>query len=316
MKVLVTGADGFVGSLLVKRLAEHGHEITGAVRPSPTTSEELARREALGDMPTIPLELQDPDSIDRTIRQNWDAVIHMAAVSSGSEAQKDPMKAWEINALGTARLAHGLGQAKVAGGDPLFFFVSTAEVYGAGSEKIRVETDPVRPLSPYAASKLAAEVACMEVHRRTGLRVVVARPFPHIGPGQDTRFVVPAFLERIRLAKKINAPVVKVGRIDPVRDFTHVADVVMAYALLIEAGRPGEIYNVACGNATSVRDLFFMLSDALEHRVIPEEDPDLIRPVDIPYLVGDSTKLRNQTGWEPAIPLEQTIREIVDAEAN
>ncbi len=316
MKVLVTGADGFVGSLLVNRLAEHGHEITGAVRPSPTTSEELARREALGDMPTIALELQDPDSIDRTIRQNWDAVIHMAAVSSGSQAQKDPMKAWEINALGTARLAHGLGQAKVAGGDPLFLFVSTAEVYGAGSEKMRLETDPVRPVSPYAASKLAAEVACMEVHRRTGLRVVVARPFPHIGPGQDTRFVVPAFLERIRFAKEINAPVVKVGRMDPVREFIHVADVVQAYTLLIELGTPSEIYNVACGRATSVRDLFFMLSDALEHRVIPEEDPDLIRPVDIPYLVGDSTKLRDQTGWEPAISLEQTIREIVDAEAN
>jgi GDP-4-dehydro-6-deoxy-D-mannose reductase len=103
---------------------------------------------------------------------------------------------------------------------------------------------------------------------------------------------------------------------DPVREFIHVADVVQAYTLLIELGTPSEIYNVACGRATSVRDLFFMLSDALEHRVIPEEDPDLIRPVDIPYLVGDSTKLRDQTGWEPAISLEQTIREIVDAEAN
>jgi GDP-4-dehydro-6-deoxy-D-mannose reductase len=277
---------------------------------------EETRRETLSDVPNLSLELLDRDSIDRATSESWDAVIHMAAVSSGTQAHKDPMKTWEVNALGTACLAYGLGQAKLAGGDPLFLLVSTAEVYGAGSEERRVETDPVQPVSPYAASKLAAEIACLEVHRRTGLRVVVARPFPHIGAGQDTRFVVPAFLERIRFAKKINAPVVKVGRVDPVREFMHVSDVVIAYTLLIEKGAPGGIYNVACGRATSVRDLFFMLSDAVQHRVIPEGDHELIRPVDIPYLVGDSSKLRAETGWEPSISLEQTIREIVDAEAN
>ncbi|UCD25675.1 MAG: GDP-mannose 4,6-dehydratase [Gemmatimonadota bacterium] len=316
MKVLVTGADGFVGSLLVRRLAELGHETVAAVRPSDAMPRELARRDALGDVPMIELEVLDSDSVRRAVDRNWDVIVHMAAVSSGSQAQRDPMSAWHVNAVGTARIAYGLGAAKAAGGDPLLLFVSTAEVYGAGSEASRVETDVAQPVSPYAASKLAAEVACLETSRRTGLRVVIARPFPHIGPGQDERFVVPAFLERIRFAKKIDAPVVKVGRIAPVREFTHVVDVVSAYALLIDKGRAGEVYNVSCGRATSVRDIFFMISDALGHRVIPEEDHELIRPVDIPYLVGDSSKLRVETGWKPTISLEETIREIVDAEAN
>ena len=316
MKILVTGADGFVGSLLAMRLAEQGHNVTGALKPSAVSQVDQARRDALSGLRTVPLDLDDAESMSCVIAEGWEVVVHLAAVSSGADAKRDPLAAWLVNTVGSARLSDALGQAKIAGEDPLLLFVSTAEVYGAGLETMHVETDPVLPISPYAASKLAAEVACLEVHRRTGLRVVVARPFPHIGPGQDTRFVVPAFLERIRFAKQIDAPVVKVGRIDPVREFTHVSDVVMAYTLLIEKGAPGEVYNVACGRATSVRDLFFMLSDAVQHRVIPEEDHDLIRPVDIPYLVGDSSKLRAETGWEPSISLEETIREIVDAEAN
>ena len=316
MKILVTGADGFVGSLLAMRLAEQGHNVTGALKPSAVSQVDQARRDALSGLRTVPLDLDDAESMSCVIAEGWEVVVHLAAVSSGADAKRDPLAAWLVNTVGSARLSDALGQAKIAGEDPLLLFVSTAEVYGAGLETMHVETDPVLPISPYAASKLAAEVACLEVHRRTGLRVVVARPFPHIGPGQDTRFVVPAFLERIRFASKINAPVVKVGRIDPVREFTHVSDIVKAYTLLIEKGAPGEVYNVACGRATSVRDLFFMLSDAVQHRVIPEEDHDLIRPVDIPYLVGDSSKLRAETGWEPSISLEETIREIVDAEAN
>lgn len=318
MKVLVTGADGFVGASLTRSLRKLGHDVTAAVRQVAVTEEQRARQKGLGGIGIVtqPLELLDGASIREVVGAGWDAVIHLAAVSSVADSERDPEKAWGTNTMGTVRLANELGLATLGGADPLLLLVSTAEVYGSGSTAPRRESDPVNPVSSYAASKLAAEVAVLEVHRRTGLRVIVARPFPHTGPGQDNRFVVPAFLERIRFAREIGAPVVKVGRIDPVREFMHVGDVIAAYEAVLAHGRCGEIYNVSCGRAVSIRELFFMLSDAVGYRVIPESDHDLMRPVDIPHLVGDSTKLRNETGWEPRMTLEQAIREMVDAEAD
>src|SRR4029077_15418671 len=138
---------------------------------------------------------------------------------------------------------------------------STAEVYGPCDEaRPRCETDPIAPASPYAASKAGDETAPLEAWRRTGLGVVVTRAFAHTGPGQDARFVVPAFAERLRAAKRIGAPVVKGGNLEPVREFLHVRDVVDAYARLLVKGQPGEIYNIASGQAVSLEDLFDRLA--------------------------------------------------------
>jgi GDP-4-dehydro-6-deoxy-D-mannose reductase len=313
MKVLVTGADGFVGSLLVRRLLDEGHDVTGGTRAEAVSEAERRRRNSLPDVRRRSLELLDGASVREALFEGWDAVVHLAAVSSVDDARRAPIAAWDVNATGSARIAYAMAESKVAGEDPLLVLVSTAEVYGSGPPLPRVETDPVRPVSAYAASKLAAEVACLEVHRSTGLRVVVARPFPHVGGGQDTRFVVPAFLERLRWAKQNGAPVVKVGRTDPIREFMHVNDVVDAYLAILERSTPGEVYNVASGRAVSVKEIFFMLADAVGHRAIPESDTKLTRPADIEYLVGDSTKLRNQTGWEPRFTLERIVEEIVNA---
>jgi GDP-4-dehydro-6-deoxy-D-mannose reductase len=313
MKVLVTGADGFVGSKLVRKLLEEGHEVVGGLRGGAVSQSEQDRRKSLPEVRTVSLELLDDRSVRHALSEGWDAVMHLGAVSSGNDAWRDPVAAWEVNAMGSARIMYSLGELKTAGEDPVVLLVSTAEVYGSGPHVPRVETDPVRPVSPYSASKLAAEIASLQVHRRTELRVVIARSFPHIGRGQDTRFVVPAFLERLRWAKQNGAPVVKVGRTEPIREFLHVDDVLDAYVALIERSTPGEVYNVASGRAVSVRDVFFMLADAIGHRAIPELDPKLIRPMDIDYLVGDSSKLRTETGWEPRLTLERTIDEIVNA---
>lgn len=313
MKVLVTGADGFVGSKLVRKLLEEGHEVVGGLRGGAVIRAERSGRRLVPDVRTVSIELLDGRSVREALSEGWDAVVNLAAVSSGSDAWRDPVAAWDTNATGSARIVYCLGDMKAAGEDPLLLLISTAEVYGSGPHVPRVETDPVMPVSPYAASKLAAELASLEVHRRTELRVVIARSFPHIGPGQDTRFVVPAFLERLRWAKQNEAPVVKVGRTEPIREFLHVEDVLDAYVALIERSTPGEIYNVASGRAISVRDMFFMLAEAIGHRAIPELDPKLIRPMDIDYLVGDSSKLRTETGWEPRFTLERTIDEIVNA---
>lgn len=313
MKVLVTGADGFVGSWLIPRLRQDGHEVVGAVRPGPRSG---GPGRGL-DVPTVSLELKDPGSIESVASHPFDAVIHLAAVASGVDARRDPVEAWQVNAVGTACLAEALGRKRQAAeGDPLLLVISTAEVYGAGPPVPRSEEDPPRPVSPYAASKLAGEIAALEVHRRLGLRVVVARSFAHTGRGQDDRFVVPALAKRLQIAKKAKAPAIKVGNLDPIREFLHVSDVVDAYCRLLARGRPGEIYNVARGQGMSLREILERLMELVGYRVIPEADPELVRPADIPYLVGNADKLQAHTGWSARVPLETILAEVVDAQAD
>ncbi len=322
MKVLVTGADGYVRRWLVRRKLADGREVFGSVRPgqpqppvAPAADLTPAERAAVR---WLPLELADAESVQRVAEPPYDAVVHLAAVSSGADATRDPGYAWTVNAAGTARLVHVLAEARrVGGADPLVLVVSTGEVYGScGEPRPRRETDAIAPVSPYAASKVGAEVAALEVWRRTGLRVAVARAFAHTGPGQDARFVVPAFAERLRFAKRVGAPVVKVGNLEPVREFLHVRDVVDAYARLMSRGRPGETYNVASGQGISLEELFDRLARLIGVRAITEADPDLVRGGDILHLVGDATKLRAETGWAPRFTLDETLRDVVDAQAD
>ena len=318
MKILVTGADGFVGRWMIRRLLADGHEVFGALRPAGASHDDGLTDAERGAVRWMPLELTSAESVRMVVDLPYDAVIHLAAVASGPEAARDPGYAWTVNAAGTARIAYVLAEARRKGrADPLFLLVSTAEVYGRGTDgRPRKETDALLPCSPYASSKVGAETAAFEAWRRTGLRVVVARAFAHTGPGQDTRFVVPAFAQRLRYAKQIGAPVVKVGNLDPVREFLDVRDVVDAYARLLVKGVPGEAYNVAGGQGVGLRDLFDRLAARLEVQVITEVDPELMRPADIPSLVGDGSKLRAATGWAPTRSLDDTLRDAVDAQTH
>jgi GDP-4-dehydro-6-deoxy-D-mannose reductase len=179
-----------------------------------------------------------------------------------------------------------------------------------------VETDPLLPISPYAASKVGAEAAGLETWRRTGLRVIVARPFPHTGAGQSARYVVPAFAARLREARRSGARTVPTGNLAPVRDLLDVRDVVAAYRLLLLRGTAGEAYNVARGSGVSLAEVFERLAALTGAVAAPATDPSLVRSADIPHLVGDSTKLRRATGWAPSISFEQTLQGLVDAEAD
>jgi GDP-4-dehydro-6-deoxy-D-mannose reductase len=152
------------------------------------------------------------------------------------------------------------------------------------------------------------------VHRRTGLRVIVARAFPHSGRGQDDRFVLPAFAKRLLLAKRLRAPAIEVGNLDVVREFNHVSDVVEAYCRLLVSGEPGEVYNVASGVGVRLRDVLERMCELVGYRVVPETSPTLLRRVDIPYLVGNADKLKAATGWSPKVSLDAVLQEVIDAQ--
>ena len=265
----------------------------------------------------VPLELADDGSVRAALGWRPEALVHLAAIASVRQAQADPGAAWDVNASGTARLVGAAAALKESGQvDPLVLVVSSGEVYGAGSATVRQETDPLQPISAYAASKVGAEVAAIEAWRRAGLRVVIARPFGHTGPGQTTTYVVPSWVARIKAAQRSGAGQVAVGNLAPVRDLLDVRDVTAAYHRLLRDGRPGEAYNVARGEGIALAEVFQRLAAVMGGTVVPAPDPALVRRADIPHLVGDSTKLRRATGWAPAISLEQTLQELVDAEAD
>jgi len=194
--------------------------------------------------------------------------------------------------------------------------VSTGEVYGVGTGAPRRESDPLLPCSPYAASKVGAEVAVLETARRTGLRVIVARPFPHTGPGQDSRFVVPAFARRLREAERAGRDTIETGNLDPVRDLLDVRDVATAYIALLARGAAGEVYNVASGVGYSLRDVLERLGALIGVKMVATLEPALARTSDIKHLVGNADKLRAATGWAPDYPLDRTLQDLLDAQTD
>ncbi len=307
MKVLVTGANGFVGRWLVPSLRDAGHEVVAGV---------LGHAPAFEGVRTVPCDLTIADSVRELVAEGpFNRVIHLAGMASGGDARKDVAKAWDVNAIGTVRLLDALyGEV---GDAARFLYVSTAEVYGSVATEAPIqETQLAEPRSPYAASKLAGELATFEVHRRRGAPVIVARSFPHTGRGQDRRFVIPAFAERLAMAKKVGAPAITVGNLFPVRDILHVSDVVEAYLALMEEGVSGEVYNVASGEGYALSDILDRLSELVGYRVVSEVDASLVRRADIPYLVGDASKLNALTGWRPRVSIDDILAEVVNAQAD
>lgn len=309
MNVLVTGADGFVGGWLVRALLERGQEVTGIHRTGGPPSRLLTPAEQAA-VQWRHMELGDSASVAGAVAGRWDAVVHLAALASGADARRDPALAWEINAAGTSRLAESLESGT------RLLLVSTGEVYGPGQGLPRDETDPAAPVSPYAASKVGAEIAALEAATRRGLGLIVARAFQCTGPGQEPRFVIPAFAQRLKEAGRTGRDTIETGNLDPVRDLLDVRDVATAYIALLERGAPGQVYNVATGVGHALRAVLERLQALAGVRVVPRPEPALVRAADIMHLVGNSAKLRNATGWAPRFTLDRTLQDLLDAQTD
>lgn len=307
MRILVTGAEGFVGGHLLRALAADGdHEIIAGCWAA-----ESAVAGPL-EMPVrvrhVRLDVTSDESVRAVVReQRPEWVFHLAAQSSVSRSFVDPIGTWEVNAMGTLRLAEALRAQE--GSAARMLVISSAEVYGtvAADAQPIPESAPLRPATPYGASKAAAELAALQAAEAGSLEVVVARSFNHAGPGQDERFVFPSMARQLmRMRREGAEPVLRVGNLDVFRDFLDVRDVVRAYVLLMKAGRTGEIYNVCSGESRSLLQLVQRLIDQSETGARLEVDPERFRPVDIPVLFGDPDKLR-ALGWRPEVDLDRTL---------
>lgn len=308
MRVLVTGADGFVGKWTCLALLEAGHEVHGGVRRLVDLGALPGEwRERLQAVRWVECELRSPGSADAALGGRPDVIVHLAAMASGAEARANPVGAWDINCLGTCELLYAMERAGLAA---RFILASTGEVYGRGLRRPASESDPVAPCSPYAASKAGAEVAALEFHRRTGGDAIIVRPFAQTGPGQRADFVAPAFARRIRAAREAGAGQITVGNLDPVREFLDVRDVASALVLLLTAGGAGEIYNIAQGSGLALVDLFNQLAELLDWHGRPVADPALFRAADIPMLVGDGSRLAS-LGWRARYDLRQTLSDLI-----
>jgi GDP-4-dehydro-6-deoxy-D-mannose reductase len=310
VKVLVTGANGFVGRSVVKRLLADGDTVIAAVGPGAPVGP------AAGNVQTVSLDLSNDVSLRASVATPIDAVIHLAAVALSRAADRDPALAWTVNAEGTGKLAAMVANAAAGWGtQPRFVLASTADVYAWQQRPIK-EEDRVQPTTAYGWSKLGAELAVQQVARCTDLKVIIARPFPHSGGGQDENFWIPARSRLLRHVKHSGGVAVPVGDLTAVRDYLHVDDVAEAYALLLKRGTPGEVYNIATGREVTLDEIHTRLENLLGFVPKREIDGSQIRREARPYLVGDATKLRTATGWEPSRSLDDILRDVLHAQKN
>jgi GDP-4-dehydro-6-deoxy-D-mannose reductase len=291
MRALVTGARGFVGAHLVAHLANEGDEVVAVDRGDVDLIDAAGVRACVADAAP-------------------EVVYHLGGAADVGGSWEDPVGTFRVNANGTL---HVLDAARHAGARRVLV-VSSADVYGTVDEADLPldETAPLRPQSPYAASKVAADFLALQAWLGYGLETVRVRAFNHLGPGQGERFVAPALAARIAANERDGGDAVLVGNLEARRDITDVRDVVRAYRLLMAHGEPGEVYNVCSGREVSVAELAAQLLALATRPMRLEHDPSRVRPVDTPVLVGDATRLNAATGWLPAIPLDQTLRDVLD----
>ncbi|MGA3351578.1 MAG: GDP-mannose 4,6-dehydratase [Acidimicrobiales bacterium] len=289
MRAYLTGGTGFVGAWLLRHLAEVGDT---AVAPGPEV-DVLDLDLLAGD-----LEAAAPE-----------VVYHLAALTHVGRSWREPGETFRVNALGTLNLLEAAARCPTP---PAVVLVSSAEVYGPATDAGPLdEQSDLRPVTPYAASKVAAEFLGLQAFLGRGLRVVRARPFNHVGPGQSEDFVVSALAKRMIEAELGKTATVRVGNLAVSRDFTDVRDVVRAYRLLATDGVAGEAYNICSGRAISIAELADQMAGLLSGEVRLVEDPALFRPIEVPVLLGDDSKLVAATGWHPEIALSSTLSDVL-----
>ena len=317
MRALVTGAAGFAGQWVTRELLERGWDVVGtSLEPTLLTGPNDPSRAVRWHV----ADVRSGDDLARVLdAEKPDAVLHLAGVAFVPAAQADPGTALEVNVIGAARLLAAIKARRAAGSiDPIVLVVGSGEQYGRHpeSEMPLTELAEQRPHTVYAASKAAQEYVAFEAHRSAGVRVIATRSFNHSGAGQSDRFILPALVCRALALRSGGGRTLPLGNTTPVRDFLHVRDVARAYVDLIERGTAGEVYNVASGVGIDVGTLAKRVLALVGVDAILSTDATLVRPAEVPILIGDATKLRRATGWSPRFTFDSIIEDLIRAAAS
>ena len=308
MNVAITGASGFVGRHLVDFLRGAAPEVSlaGLVRPHGGAQVSMA------GVRLVEADLADPAGVHAALGELLpDAIIHLAGQSSPQQSWLDPGGTLRSNVLGVVNLIEG---ARRLGLWPALLVVGSAEEYGGAaiSDGPLPETTPLRPSSPYAVSKVAQGLLAVECGTPAGMRVVRTRTFHHTGPGRGEAFAESSFARQIaEIEAGLRPPVIHVGNLEAVRDFTDVRDVVRAYWALVQAGPGGQVFNVCSGRGRPIRDLLDILLGLAKVEVEIRVDPKRLRPAEVPVLVGNPSLLQAATGWMAEIPIEKSLADLL-----
>jgi len=308
LKVFISGATGFVGYHLIDLLSSAEYEIFGTSFPGKPEKDTLYREENISY-----LDIRSEEhvlEIIKRIQPDW--IFHLAAVSNVRHSWEKKRETFETNLMGTFYLFEA---ARKSFPEARILFVSSSDVYGilVPTEKALKEEDSFHVVNPYAFTKVCGEILSKFYAEVENLDIVIARSFPHTGPGQSPDFVCSDWASQIaRIEKGLAEPVIEVGNLNGKRDFTDVRDVVKAYALLIEKGRRGEVYNVCSGKAAALREILDLLLSFSSQKIEVQVDSSKLRKADIPLLLGENQKIKKETSWEPEIPLKQSLRDLLE----
>jgi len=311
-KVLITGATGFVGSHLVEYILENhpDYEIHGTKRWH------SQRNETAYEYPQVVyhmMELRNINNVFEVVNTIKPVkIFHLAAQSFVPTSWQAPAETLESNIIGEVNLFEAVVKTK---GDPVIQIAGSSEEYGEvlPDETPITEKNPLRPLSPYAVSKIGQDFLAYQYFKSYGLKVVRTRAFNHTGPRRGSQFVTSNFARQIALIEAgRQTPVIMVGNLDSVRDFTDVRDIVRAYWLATEKCQPGEIYNIASGKGIKIRDMLEILLNLSKVKIETKQDPARLRPSDVGVLIGDASKFKKATGWLIEIPFEKTLEDLLN----
>ena len=307
-KVFITGATGFVGRYLIRLLSIENYQIYGTAYP------ELPEKAEFEETTTLyNIDIRSEEDISSAIKDVVpDKIFHLAAVSNVGHSWRKRKETMESNLMGSFYVFESVRQFAPKA---RILFVSSSDVYGISApvkEALSEDIDP-KIVSPYAFTKVCGEQLSQFYSEIEGLDVVIARPFPHTGPGQSSDFVCSDWaLQIAKIEMGLVEPVIKTGNLDVRRDFSDVRDVVKAYIFLLEKGGRGEIYNVCSGRAAALNDILKILLSFSSKKIEVKVDPDKMRKADIPLLLGNNEKIRNELNWLPEIPLDQTLKELLN----
>ena len=314
MRALVTGITGFVGSFLAEYLFENTDwEIVGMTRWRSPLDNIASLVKNINDGNRVRLvyaDLRDAISVQHAVRNaNADYVFHLAAQSYPQTSFTSALDTLDTNVQGTLRLLEFIHQI----GNPMIHMCSSSEVYGR-AKKIPISEDaPFHPASPYAISKVGADLVARYYAESFGMNIQITRMFTHTGPRRGDVFVESSFAKQVAMIEAGQIPpVIKVGNLNSLRTICDVRDTVRAYYMLLTVNpKPGEVYNIGGNHSCTVGDILNTLIGLSDVKVTVEQDPNRMRPVDADLQVPDCSKFKERTGWEPLIPFEQTMSDLL-----